>query len=352
MANDSNGNKTQLTIKEWIRETNALAVFTLFLLGVLAATFSIQDKVATSVDLRLVTNATTTKATSKLHIGAVFVVAILFQLLGHAVTACKAASIETKILNNDKLDSRALALSLSFPLLHAAVLVGVAQVIDTWAVFSSFLLTFLILIIMYLFGKSGNQQSKIVIYLTTTIIIILYFAFWILAWKSGETTKIRTAQLGGFTGGLVLLLLIYFFALHNTAYRIKALAKKKIDGDNINEKCFAIILQEEALYVCVSVGFAMVAVTTWICYTSAKNPGRKVAIAVSISALLQFLLSLAISQRLRYVVFDKTQLESLQQRFMQESIYVTNSASQVGIDSDSETNSLDNNDTLNLIVPS
>ena len=222
---DSGSEKTKLTIKEWIRETNLLAVLVLFFLGVLAAVFSIQDKVATSVDLKLVTNATTTKATSRMHIGAVFVFAIFFQLLGHAISACKAGAIETKILNNDQMDSRAFALFMSFPLLHAAVLVGVAQVIDTWAVFSSFLITFLILLVMFIFEK-GGERSKLVVYLTTLVIIIMYFTFWVLAWKSGPTTKIRSAQLGGFTCGLVLLLFVYFWSCTTRRHGFELWQKK------------------------------------------------------------------------------------------------------------------------------
>ena len=346
--NNENKRKTQLTIQEWIRETNLLAVLTLFLLSILAATFSIQNKDFNSVDLRLVRNATSTRFASKLNVGAVFVMAIFFQLLGHAIIAWKAPIVENMILNNDKLDSRALCLILSFPLLHAAVLVGVAQVADSWAVFASFLMTFLILILMFIFEK-GGKRSKLVQYITVFVVLVLYVAFWILAWKSGAHSKIRRAQLGGFNCGVLLLLVIYFIALRNTSARIRALSEKKQDGDSVNEKCYAIVLQQEAIYVCITVGFAMVAVTTWICYTSSENPGRKVAIAVSISALLQLLLCVSITQRLRYVVFDKNQLKQMRERLLhQESIYITNTAAQIGIDSDSDTDK----DSLNLVVPS
>jgi cytochrome bd-type quinol oxidase subunit 2 len=327
--------QVKITIQQWIKEVNMIAVLTLFLLAVLAFTFSVQQSNG-AVELLTVTNTTTTRATSKLHVGAVFVFAVVLQMIGHVVTAFNAKSVETKILNNDKLDSRAGALVVSLPLMHAAVLVGVAQIIDTWAVFANFLVVLLVLVILFIFER-GEERSKFVKLLSVFVIGVLYAAFWVLAWASGPRTKARTAQLGGFSFGLFFLIVVYLIVVRTTSKRIRDLKTKKNDGESINEQCYAIMLRREAVYVCITVAFAMISITTWICHTSYDNPTRRTVIAVCISSFLQLLMCFAISHRIQFVAFNKTQLSMINKRLMQESTYVLNANVDVSIDSDSDT---------------
>ena len=327
----------KISIQHWVKEVNLIAVLTLFLLAILAFTFSVQQS-DTMVELLTVTNTTTTKATSKLHVGAVFVFAIVLQMFGYIYSACNAQKQETRILNSDKLDSRAAALVVSLPLMHAAVLVGVAQVVDTWAVFASFLIVLLVLVIVFIF-EHGEDRSKFVKFLSIIVIMVFYTAFWVLAWASGSHTKARTAQLGGFTFGLLFLFVVYCIVVRVTSKRIQILKTKKEDGDSVNEQCYAIVLQQEAVYICVSVAFAMVSVTTWICHTTYNDPVRRTAIAVAISTLLQILMCYAVAHRVQSVVFDKSQLNSMKKRLMQESTYVIHD--NILIDSESDTEDLD-----------
>jgi hypothetical protein len=335
---------SKISIQQWIKEVNLVAVLTLFLLAILAFTFSVQQN-NTTVELLTVTNNTATKATSKLHVGVVFVFAIVLQMVGYIYSACNAKKQELKILNNDKLDSRAAALVVSLPLMHAAVLVGVAQVVDTWAVFSNFLIVLLVLVIVFIF-EHGEDRSRFVKLLSIIAIMVFYIAFWVLAWASGLHTKARTAQLGGFTFGLLFLIVLYCVVVRVTSKQIQILKTKKKDGDSVNEQCYVLVLQQEAVYICVSVAFTMVSVATWICHTSYDDPVRRTVIAVAISTLLQLLMCYTIAHRVQFVVFDKTQLQMMNKRLLQESTYVMHDNILIDedfIDSESDTEDLNLN---------
>lgn len=319
---------TQLTVKRWNKEINWVAVLVLFGLLISTIVFSVHNNVLSLVNLKMVLNSTSTTESTNFNVGAVFIFAIVFQIVGHCIAACKETKrIEKGFLEKINFDSRSVSLYVAFPLVHAAVLVGVAQVIDSWAVFSSFLLTLLILMNMSLFNKGVENAAKL-IYFTTFVVISLYITFWILAWRSGEHTHERTAKLGAFTYGLTFLLLIYFAFTRRWNTLLKRACESTKSTDEKSVECYRLLLLQEGLYVCTSVGLMMISVTTWICHTSSDDVIKKVTVAVTISSILQIMLCVFVFKRLSYVEFDAVQLQDVKLTLLNEPTYDSESDSE------------------------
>ena len=308
-----------LSLQKWIRHSNSIAVATLFLLMVLTVTFSLKNDAINFVSLRLATNVTETKQTSEFNIGAVFRLLHLDANVGAHDCRVEASVLESRLFDKTKIDSRAACFILVMPLMHAAVLIGVAKVIDTWAVFASFLLTIIILMLMFIF-KQGGKQLRGIVSLTGSLVVLLYVSFWVLAWASGEHSKLRTAQLAGFTAGLSMLLITYFIVLKKTNSRIDSLKSESSKDEARQKEFYGTVLKQEALYICISVGFTVVSVTTWVCYTSKTNPGKQVALILSAAFLLQTGLTIFIFYRMKSVIYNKPKLDVVRQQFLDAGI--------------------------------
>ena len=293
----------KLTVRQWVRETNLFAAFVLFSFCIVAVVFSSSGE--HTVGLMLVANQTVVIETSNLHVAAVFVGALSIQIVGHLVAACQAQSAAKAVLASEKLISKAVALVGSMPLMHAAVLVGVAHVIDAWAVFAVFVLVLLLLCMLYVYERHEDPSGDTV--LPVALAIILYISFWVLVWASGKRDVYSTAQLAGFTAGLISLIIAYIIVVYRTSKHItQNLVNKKLARGNARTQKAAGLLQREAAYVCVTVGFSMVSTAAWISQGSVRDKGP--AVAISAVIVLLFLMCFSVANRLSHVTYDRVQL--------------------------------------------
>jgi hypothetical protein len=304
MAGDTK-KKGSMTVRRWVRETNLFAAFVLFLLCILATVFSSSGE--HTVGLMLVANRTVVIETSNLHVGAVFVGALSIQIVGHVVAACQSQAAAEAVLASEKLISKAAALVGSMPLMHAAVLVGVAHVIDAWAVFAIFALVLLVLCMLFVYERHDDLHGQTV--LPVMLVMILYTAFWAMVWASGKRDMYSTAQLAGFTAGLLSLIVAYLIVVCRTSKHINNLVTKKHPGAGVHEQRAAGLLRREAAYVCVTVGFSMVSTAAWISQAAARDAtATRPAVAISVVVVLLFFLCYSVTDRLRHVTYDKVQL--------------------------------------------
>lgn len=215
--------------EEWLRGVNVAACAVLGVYIVLVASFGPDDAL---VCLRYIRHSTL-HTSSAIDVGRAYIAALCVQLAGHGITAiayrCKPI--------------QGIALVIAVPVMHAAVLVGVAGVEEAWAVFAVVTLTVLILAQMLRLSDTKSAGTMQVLYNIT--LAAVYVAFWGVAWVLGDS--VATKRLGGFTGGLVVVGMTYCWSVREGAY-VRGMER----------------LSSEMATITASIGFSTTAVIVWI----------------------------------------------------------------------------------------